>query len=230
MLDLYAVNICDGMTGSEWELLYRRISAARKLKVDRFRFDNDKKRSLLGETLIAYALQYQYGISREEISFRFNEFGKPELEGRADIFFNLSHSGDWVVCAVGDIPVGIDVEIIKAMNESVCKKVLTAKEYEFYSNIREKRDEWFYERWTLKESYVKAIGIGLSMSFDRIEFSSDGTGNIRVDCDGKRDLGYTFVSTHIGAKHMLAVCVKEEGIISKISDMNYISIAQLVSF
>lgn len=230
MLDLYAVNISDGMTTGEWELLYGRISAARKLKVDRYRFDNDKKRSLLGETLVAYALQHQYGISREGISFCFNEFGKPEIEGRADIFFNLSHSGDWVVCAVGDIPIGIDVEIIKAMKESVCKKVLTAKEYKFYTNITENRDKWFYERWTLKESYVKAIGIGLSLSFDRIEFSSDGTGNIKVDCDGKRDSDYSFVSTHIGAKHILAICVKEEGVINKISDMNYISIAQLVSF
>ncbi|UOB66272.1 4'-phosphopantetheinyl transferase, partial [Bacillus thuringiensis] len=70
----------------------------------------DINRTLIGDLLIRSLICQKYKINHEEIRFRYNEYGKPFVEKFSDFHFNVSHSGEWVVCATANFNVGIDIE------------------------------------------------------------------------------------------------------------------------
>ena len=83
------------------------------------------------------------------------------------LFFNLSHTKEYVVCCISDQEVGIDIEYTRPINELVIKKCFSKSEQDFV-----KTDHDFTKVWTLKESYIKNIGTGLKTklnSFSTIE-------------------------------------------------------------
>ena len=71
--------------------------------------------------------------------------------------FNLSHSGDYAICAISDDEVGCDIEKIKDVNLKIAKRFFSEEEY---NNVL-KDNKLFFRYWTLKESYLKAKGIGI---------------------------------------------------------------------
>ena len=85
--------------------------------------------------------------------------GKPVLADSA-LHFNLSHSGPFALCGVGDHPLGVDVERIKPRRPGLPRYVLSDTEWDWFT-ARGSRWEDFYTLWTLKESYVKYTGRGL---------------------------------------------------------------------
>ena len=93
----------------EYEKWYSLMSVEKKQRVDRFRLVDDKKRTVAGEMLARKAIAEWGGIAPESITFGTKEHGKPYAKDLA-VEFNVSHSGDMVVCAVDDKPIGIDIE------------------------------------------------------------------------------------------------------------------------
>lgn len=80
------------------------------------------------------------------------------------VYFNISHSGKYVVCAVGDSEMGIDVQKEVMLKEEellqLCNRFFT--EFEFRSLQSSKnRIDYFHKLWTLKESYIKYLGTGM---------------------------------------------------------------------
>ncbi len=123
----------------------------------------DKARSLGAELLLQYALQKR-GIERESFSFAYGEHKKPYLQGVSMPYFNLSHSGDFVVVAISaTAEVGVDIEEIKEFREGVLKKVFTEKEIAYIKNQPD-QNQACYQQWSLKESVIKAIGTGFSLA------------------------------------------------------------------
>lgn len=166
----YKYNIQD-LSTAEYKKWYSLMSLEKKQRVDRFRFTDDKKRTVMGEMLARKAIAEWCHVSVEEIQFGLSEYGKPFAIG-LDVEFNISHSGNMVVCAVDNKPVGIDIEQIRPMDLNVARRICTEKEiaYIFADNLRE--DEFckitdfkiltrFFEVWTLKEAYGKYIGTGM---------------------------------------------------------------------
>ena len=102
----YKYDIRD-LTQEEYEQWYSLMSFEKKQRVDRFRFMDDKKRTVVGEMLARKAIAEWCHVSEEDIKFGLSEYGKPFAIG-LDVEFNISHSGDLVVCAVDNKPVGID--------------------------------------------------------------------------------------------------------------------------
>jgi 4'-phosphopantetheinyl transferase len=150
------------------------LSSERIRKVERFRHDEDKVRSIVGELLVRIVLQEVWGIPDEEIRFRRNAYGKPFLvrssaSRHPEIYFNISHAGNWVVVAVDHAPLGLDVEKmhVRDYDCSVIERFFSRREQ---LHIAHKPDAGrlltFYQIWTLKESYSKAIGRGLARSMD----------------------------------------------------------------
>ena len=115
MIYQYALNIGKVSGYKEIADLENIVSDERKKRIERYRFEKDKIRCLMAELLVRYALFKQYGLYGSDISFGCGENGKPFLIG-SEIRFNISHSGEWVVCAVGDSDMGIDVEEIRAID------------------------------------------------------------------------------------------------------------------
>lgn len=112
---------------------------------------DDKKRTLAGRLLLREMIKELYG--REEFTVGFNENGKPILDF---CNFSISHSGDIVVCAVSDFPIGVDIEQIKGFKKRERYMLFTPPENE-YVNESDSENR-FFTLWTRKEALIKARG------------------------------------------------------------------------
>lgn len=84
--------------------------------------------------------------------------GKPLIPGGPEI--SLSHTKTAVAAAVGEGPVGVDIEAVRTIADRLPERVLSVREYRWFSD-RGRRPEDFFTLWTLKESYYKYLGTGL---------------------------------------------------------------------
>jgi 4'-phosphopantetheinyl transferase len=165
---LYAVRIPDRCleTGEGLERLRPCVSEDRWARMVRFRRWSDKWRCLAAELLVRHVLRVSYGMGGEAVPWSQNEYGKPQLAGM-DVSFNLSHAGNWVVAAFGSQDVGVDVEQIGEYDEAVARRFFSREDQEaLFACEGEARRHRFFELWTGKESYIKAVGRGLSMPLD----------------------------------------------------------------
>lgn len=99
----------------------------------------------------------------------YNEAGKPYIP---DGYFNISHSGDYVVMAEAETVVGVDIEKIEPTVEDWMKIALSPDEYKWMigkASAEKTMAYWFYSLWTRKESLVKCEGNGFSLEPGEIE-------------------------------------------------------------
>lgn len=139
-------------------------------KTERFKFLEDRQRSLIGELMVRKFYREKLGI--EELKFGLNEQEKPFLLDFPNEHFNISHSGDFVVVAFSHENLGVDVEMIGKDRRSVAERFFTVREIEQMRICQALDDQihFFYKLWTLKESYMKAIGRGMTMSLSSFSF------------------------------------------------------------
>lgn len=103
-----------------------------------------------------------FGLRERDIRFSFNEHGKPSILGCDNIFFSLSHSGDFALCSVSDFTVGADIEKIRNFSPAILSKVCTKNEKLYLLSLNEnERKSEFFRLWTARESYAKFIGCGV---------------------------------------------------------------------
>lgn len=152
--------------------LYRRATPARRASVDGYRFPKDRMLSLAAGALLHHALA-EAGV-RDPVFTR-GPRGKPALAGRDDVHFNLSHAGQRVLCAVSDRAVGCDVEQVTDIEPEVARRFFTPEEYACLLAQRgpDRQQAMFFRLWTLKESFMKATGLGMALPLDA--FSVDPT-------------------------------------------------------
>ncbi|MFD2673102.1 4'-phosphopantetheinyl transferase family protein [Marinicrinis sediminis] len=162
-----------------WEMsnvMLSYVSEERQARCKRFVHDKDRIASLYSE-LLARAMIAQFTNRRaSQIAFGKNEYGKPYPLGISDIDFNISHSGKWVLGAVSQRPIGVDVERIHPINETaLAERFFAPVEAEMLNGIQqdEARKKRFYQIWSLKESYIKWKGTGLSTSLSSFSFRFD---------------------------------------------------------
>ncbi|MCH5211243.1 MAG: 4'-phosphopantetheinyl transferase superfamily protein [Oscillospiraceae bacterium] len=125
----------------------------------------DRKLSLGAWRIMESALK-QHGFLAENVVIGKN--GKPECDG---VYFNLSHSADMVLCAVSDVPIGCDIEKVTDAPMEVAERYFSEKERRYIANAQNPADadRRFFRLWTMKESYMKMTGEGMSLSPDRLE-------------------------------------------------------------
>ncbi|AGK96293.1 4'-phosphopantetheinyl transferase family protein [Clostridium pasteurianum] len=162
MFEIYAVNIKDFKDEKMLDKFFEYVSAEKAQRLSNFKIAEDKKRGILGELLVRYLICSKLKIKNNEIEFTTNRYGKPFLKDYIGLEYNISHSNELVVCAIGDYEVGIDVEYIKNIDFDTANYVFSPQEYEEYSHIPVyRRLDYFYSIWTLKESLIKAKGLGM---------------------------------------------------------------------
>lgn len=166
MMELYAVNICNDFTLTDYETALRLVSREKRERINRFKFIDDRKRTLCGETMIRYLIQDKLKICGSEVRFISNEYGKPYLENNEEFYFSISHSGAYVICGISTEEVGVDIELIKPIDIEPFAKVFTETEYQEIVDSGNNSLNQFYTYWTLKESYIKYKGKGLSIPMD----------------------------------------------------------------
>jgi 4'-phosphopantetheinyl transferase len=192
----------------EW-LDYRACTYADELALFRYKLDASTERdtylqSLLQPDEISRAQRYHQPADRQRFIYsravlrallgkHVNEQAgqillseginkKPVLSNYPNVFFNVSHSGDWVLIAISRMRVGVDVEQIRPdfpvddLLDSICSPKERAWIYKGADDIRLS----FYQLWTRKEALVKATGKGISDAFQHVP-SLDGLYSIESD-------------------------------------------------
>ena len=139
----------------EYQALLAQAGPERRARAERCRHMEDGLRCLAAEALLRYALP------GAELSRLGREpGGKPFLPG---VCFNLSHSGPWVVLALGESPVGVDVEASRPCRkvEALTRRYFSPREQAFVLDPESGCEDRFLQVWTGKESWLKYLGTGL---------------------------------------------------------------------
>lgn len=145
---------------------YAQVPAWRKRKVDAIKHQAGKALSL-GAGLLLHQAFVSMGLTEPDEAL-FNEHEKPYYKEYPNIYFSLSHSGTKVMCVIADKMVGCDVEQIKPRKTDIAKRYFAPQEYNLIQSQPTDKDkeEMFFRIWTLKESFLKCIGTGISIELN----------------------------------------------------------------
>lgn len=136
--------------------------------------------------------------------------GKPYLAKEPDIHFNLSHSGEWAVCAISSSPVGVDIQHCDEGRRDVASRFFHREEIRYLDSLPQfRRDEGFYRLWTLKESFVKATGRGLDLPL-RSFWVDIRRGRPQIDC-GNIEGQYKLFELDFPADKAYQACRSRQG-------------------
>ena len=145
------------------------ISAYRKQKISAIKHDRTRRCSLCAELLLIKAVRAAAPDFPLPLDLDVDEFGKPRLVG-GEYEFSLSHSSHFAACALSDAAVGLDIQILTKCDERLVRRFLTKGEQDHVLASKD-RDAAFTRLWCRKESFLKAIGIGLRLPLDSFEAS-----------------------------------------------------------
>ncbi len=213
------------------ETLYHRflgyVSESCRQRTVRFLRYEDRCRSVTGEVLCRYAVYRYSGIRKQPWTVIKNDCGKPYLSG-SGIHFNISHSGSWVVCGVDREEIGVDVEKSRSVDPGIVERFFSAPEKAWFARCAAPGEQRivFLKLWTLKESYIKAIGKGLQCPLDSFACLPEATGVrlIRFDQELPPAFFHHFASD---TEHHCAVCCLRDA--ARITTIE-VSFDELVSF
>lgn len=144
----------------------------KKFRVDGYRNEDDRRRSVCAHMLAIRGISEQTGMSFSEIVLAEDENGKPFCEN-ADVHFSISHADDMVICAVSCGPVGIDIEKVRPVKLSAARRICTENELEYIfghspsdEDFKKSDDDAilarFFEIWVKKEAFGKKEGTGIA--------------------------------------------------------------------
>lgn len=204
---LYAMDVRPLYAPEIFRALYPTVSEERRAKIDRLRRQKDKCLSLGAALLLQFALREQ-GIGESAIVT--GEHGKPYLRDDPQLYFSLSHSGDFALCAVCDgCEVGCDIEMRGEADLRVAKRFFAPEEFAQLTALPtvQAQNEHFYRLWTLKESFLKATGLGLRLPLDAFSIEFGETITVRQSVDARH---YSFARSDAIPGYACAVCAADE--------------------
>lgn len=177
---LYFAEDCAAFDTHTLSHLLTHISELELVRYNAFRFEKDKRLFLISHAMMRLVLSEITNTNPHNLIFEFNEFGKPSLTHFPEISFNLSHSHSVAVLAIGQNPhisIGVDVEHRSKNAEFIglIQRFFAPTEImQFIHKNRHEQNQLFYGLWTLKEAYLKALGIGLSLDLNKFAFNLSG--------------------------------------------------------
>jgi 4'-phosphopantetheinyl transferase len=143
------------------------LSAAELDRARRFVFERDRRRYLAAHCALRRLLGEHIASPPHRLAFGQGPFGKPHLVDLPDCRFNMSHSDDEALVAIGELAeVGIDLEVLRPMGDAaaLADRNFTANERALLAAAAaDQRDRAFLSCWVRKEAVLKAIGSGLSI-------------------------------------------------------------------
>lgn len=158
---LYLADVRPLTDGALFSKLLPTVSAARQAKVAAFKNEAARRLSLGAGLLLRFALQ-EAGLTAGEPAL--TACGKPFFPALPDFHFSLSHSGERVLCAVSSSPIGCDIEQPRRYDPALARRFFHPDESALLFSLPEaEQPAAFFRLWTCKESFMKAIGLGLSL-------------------------------------------------------------------
>jgi len=181
----------------------------------------DRARSIVARALLRLTLSRYAPVAPDAWRFVTNRYGRPELAevppGAAGLRFNVSHTEGLIAVAVArDRDIGVDVEDIdRRLTHDIAGRFFSPAEvHDLRQQPPEAQPRVFFDYWTLKESYIKARGMGLALPLEDFSFQlrPDGPPTISfaptLDDDPAR---WQFAQGCPSDRHRLAVAVERRG-------------------
>lgn len=170
------------------------------------KFEDGKRLSLGCGLLLRYAL-FKEG-ENPDLPISLTQTGKPFIQSGSDLQFNLSHSGNMAICSISNCNVGCDIEIIKSPSLNIAKRFFSPKENEILNSnpAPDEKEKLFFRIWTMKESFVKCTGKGLSEDF--ASFTVDPISNTPVFTQMSDSKTYVFDCAEPDNAYAMSVCVE----------------------
>lgn len=203
MVSLYALDVTKLPRVGEQQCLelLESLPLERQQKIKRCR-KFEKKQQSLGAGLLLQRVLERYGIAEDAVYENANR--KPMAEG---ICFNLSHTDGLVICAVSSLPVGCDVERVRRAPKHLVQRYFCENEKAHLKACDEARyNEAFFRLWTMKESYIKMTGEGMSIPLNAYEVQLEN--EVKILRNGKRQ-ACSVREYHVSG-YRIAVCAEEE--------------------
>lgn len=199
MVKVYLADISKIADPSEASELLGQLPVDRIKKISKMRQEKSRRQSLGAGLLLNRVLGY-YGV--EPTSVTVGAHGKPEVDG---ICFNLSHSGELVVCAVSENPIGCDVENLREAPKGVAERFFSESEKKYLEQFfGHAYDEAFFRLWTMKESYVKMTGEGMGLPEGTYELLVGEQAKVRRD--GK--IQDCHMSEVVAQDYIISICAE----------------------
>jgi 4'-phosphopantetheinyl transferase len=155
------------------ETLGRSLSQDEWDRANRFRFDRHRRQYIVGRGALRTLLAAYAGTRPELVRFTYGPRGKPFLEGSGELQFNLSNSDEMALVGfVRGREIGVDIEYLKPMPdcEQISERFFSESERVVLRGVsKELKEETFFNCWTRKEAYLKAVGEGLAAPLDSFD-------------------------------------------------------------
>ena len=156
---------------------YQYLSQEEKNKYHKFYFEKDRRLYLLSHGMLRLVLSQYLSCSTQALKFNTNQYGKPYLLDYPECQFNLSHSKQAVALVINqgaDLSLGVDIECFQDRGKiiNLATNFFSKQECMLLNKYpNSEKNEIFFKLWTLKESYIKAIGKGLSINLNSFSFN-----------------------------------------------------------
>lgn len=150
--------------------------------------------------LLSYGLDTEFKIKETNLHLYYSPLGKPYLRDYKDIHMSLAHCLHGVTTILSRECVGIDIEKVKQYNVYAARKILDEVELKKVEASADPSRE-FFRYWTLKESYIKAIGMGLSYPMKSIHIILEEDGQVRSN---HNDAKFSLYENDLG--FIVAIC------------------------
>jgi 4'-phosphopantetheinyl transferase len=205
---LYIITVPSDLDDQSFCKLLSLLPEERIDRIRKFHFRRNALQSLCGELICRIQIAKYLGIDMAKVDILRDEFGKPHCVNSDNLFFNVAHSGNLVAAVFDNKVVGVDIEYMRNTDLAIAERFFTKNEA---AAIRAKPEEnqrdFFFKLWTLKESFIKAEGKGLSIPLDSFEFDIDNHGNVHfTNLSGKKSRAYTFRHYETQPGYNCALC------------------------
>ena len=147
-------------------------------RVESFHFQKNREHFILGRGILRLLLENYLDIEPDQLRICYGQFGKPALAESSNtrrLHFNVSHSHELALFAFArDVQLGVDVEYVRPdfAFKDVARQFFSPAEFEKLLRLQpDQMIEAFFNCWTRKEAYIKAVGKGLSIPLDQFEVS-----------------------------------------------------------
>lgn len=148
------------------------------LRANRIINEMQRKNFMKARSFIKECLGFHLDLNPQEVDFNFGEHGKPYIRSRDNLFFNLSHSANFLALMVADFDeLGIDIEFVDPNRDvnRLASKVFSDEEMGVFNTMTSQiqKTDYFYQKWCLKEAFLKSLGLGIISPMTEINLKND---------------------------------------------------------
>lgn len=204
---------------SRFQMLSQTLSLNEHLRAERFHFQKDREHFVVSRGILRTILGCYLNIEPSWLRFCYGKHGKPALAdtfGKGTVFFSMSDSQRFAIYAFSrDSEIGVDIEQIYNISEmdQIAERFFSVSENAVFRSLPETiKKEAFFNCWTRKEAFIKAIGKGLSQPLDKFDVSlvpGESAKLLRINGDSKRALRWSIQELKPASGFVAALAVKK---------------------